>query len=239
MQFLRLQLDDPFAAPCGRCDNCGGTSVSSRTDAATVETAQSRLSRPGVTLDPRRQWPAAMKALGVPLSGRIPSERTAEPGRAIARFTDLGFGSRVRETAGSDRVDEQVPDDLLRAAVRVLAAWDWSQRPAAVVSVGSGTHSRLIRSLAEGLARIGRLPYFGEIPHSGPAGARRSNSAQRLRAVYGAYQVPDEMLQAMTGQPILLIDDRIGTGWTLTIVAYLLREAGAGQVYPFVLGVES
>jgi len=36
---------------------------------------------------------------------------------------------------------------------------------------------------------------------------------------------------------VLLIDDRTDSGWTLTVAARLLRRAGAGAVYPFVLGI--
>jgi ATP-dependent DNA helicase RecQ len=40
------------------------------------------------------------------------------------------------------------------------------------------------------------------------------------------------------GDPVLLVDDYTDTGWTLTVVARLLRQAGAGSVYPLVLGVK-
>ena len=242
MQFLREQLDDPYAEPCGRCDNCGGTAVPTGVGAASVAAARDRLGRPGVTIDPRRQWPPAMTALGVPLSGRIAPEHMAEPGRAIARFTDLGFGPRVRDVLAPDRADEEVPDDLFRAAVQVLAAWGWEQRPAAFVSVGSRTRPQLIGSLAARLAAIGRLPYLGSVPHTGLPRTGRSNSAQRLRAVYSTYRVPDELaaaLPGLAGKPLLLVDDRTDTGWTLTVVTRLLREAGAGPVYPFVLAIEA
>jgi ATP-dependent DNA helicase RecQ len=36
---------------------------------------------------------------------------------------------------------------------------------------------------------------------------------------------------------VLLIDDLTHTGWTLTVVARSLRQAGARSVLPFVLGV--
>jgi ATP-dependent DNA helicase RecQ len=36
---------------------------------------------------------------------------------------------------------------------------------------------------------------------------------------------------------VLLVDDYCDTGWTLTVVARMLRAAGAGQAYPFVLGL--
>jgi ATP-dependent DNA helicase RecQ len=36
---------------------------------------------------------------------------------------------------------------------------------------------------------------------------------------------------------VLLIDDRIETGWTMTVAAKLAREAGAPAVLPLVLAV--
>jgi ATP-dependent DNA helicase RecQ len=242
MQFLREQLDDPFAEPCGRCDNCGGTAAPTGVSDETVTAAKVRLSRPGVTLEPRRQWPAAMAAIGVPVSGRIPIEQMAAPGRAIARFTDLGYGSRVRELLAADRADGDIPEDLFQAVVKVLAVWDWGERPAAVVSVGSRSRHQLVYSLATRIAKIGRLPYLGSVIHTGASSRTRSNSAQRLRAIYGTFQVSGEVsaaFPALAGKPILLVDDRTDTGWTLTVVARLLREAGAGPVYPFVLAVEA
>jgi ATP-dependent DNA helicase RecQ len=35
--------------------------------------------------------------------------------------------------------------------------------------------------------------------------------------------------------PILLVDDLIDTGWTMTLAARLLRQAGASSVLPFAL----
>jgi ATP-dependent DNA helicase RecQ len=36
-------------------------------------------------------------------------------------------------------------------------------------------------------------------------------------------------------EPVLLVDDIIDSGWTLTLAGYLLREHGSGEVYPFTL----
>ena len=38
---------------------------------------------------------------------------------------------------------------------------------------------------------------------------------------------------------MLLVDDLVATGWTLTLAARALREAGACAVLPLTLGVES
>ena len=36
---------------------------------------------------------------------------------------------------------------------------------------------------------------------------------------------------------MLLVDDRLETGWTMTVAARLLRETGAAAVLPLVLAV--
>jgi ATP-dependent DNA helicase RecQ len=41
------------------------------------------------------------------------------------------------------------------------------------------------------------------------------------------------------GSPVLLVDDRTDTGWTLTEAARVLRTAGAGEVLPLVLAVDA
>ena len=95
MEHLRQALDDPGAGPCGRCDRCGGLPLPAQVDQGSAARAGDLLHRPGVVVQPRRQWPSGMAALGVELSGRIPAHDQAEPGRAIARATDLGWGPQV------------------------------------------------------------------------------------------------------------------------------------------------
>ena len=51
--------------------------------------------------------------------------------------------------------------------------------------------------------------------------------------------MPDELRDAVGGLdgPVLMVDDRIETGWTMTVSARLLRQAGAPAVLPFALAV--
>ena len=99
MEYLRRQLDDPAAVACGRCDNCTGQRVGGEVPETSVTAARERLLRPGVTVEPRRMWPTGMKALGVDAAGKIPSDLTAEPGRALGRLTDIGWGANWTEAA--------------------------------------------------------------------------------------------------------------------------------------------
>jgi ATP-dependent DNA helicase RecQ len=177
-----------------------------------------------------------MRTVGVSLSGRIPPDRQAESGRALARLSDLGWGSRLR--ALLQEPDAPVPDDVFRAVVTVLTGWGWESRPTGVAAVPSRRRPQLVASLAARLAEVGRLPLLGTLertrdePRSG-----RSNSAQRLRAVAGSLAVPPGL--ALDGRAVLLVDDVVDSGWTLTEAARLLREAGAGPVLPLVLAVDA
>src|ERR1039457_3809323 len=132
MEYLRRELDDPAAAPCGRCDNCTGQPWPDAVGEADTAAAGDRLLRPGVELPPRRMWPSGMKDLGIDVSGKIAPELSAQPGRALGRLTDLGWGPRLRALLADGAADGPVPDEFVAAMVKVLAAWDWAQRPAGV-----------------------------------------------------------------------------------------------------------
>jgi len=53
--------------------------------------------------------------------------------------------------------------------------------------------------------------------------------------------VPAEVRAAVAALdgPVLVIDDRIETGWTMTVAARLLREAGARAALPLALAVSA
>ena len=241
MEYLRRQLDDPAAAPCGRCDNCTGQQVQGDVPETSATAARERLLRPGVQVEPRRMWPTGLKALGLDVAGKIPATQTAEPGRAIGRLTDIGWGSMLRTLLAEGAPDEPVTEPVMAAAIKVLAAWDWAQRPAGVLTLPSRTRPRLITSFGQRLASVGRLPYLGALAYTGDAGPgpRRHNSAQRLSSLWRVLEVPGDVRAALGGLdgPVLVIDDRIETGWTMTVAARLLREAGAPGVLPLALAV--
>lgn len=234
MEFLRKQLDDPEASPCGRCDRCTGKTLSMAVSEVSIAAAQSRLDKPGVELAPKKLWPTGMSAIGVPLTGKI--REPSETGRAVARLSDVGWGTRLRPLLAGD--DTEIPDDVVKAVVDVLAAWGWAARPTGIVVIPSRSKPRLVQSLAARIAAIGRLPMLGtmtRVRHE-PANTGRSNSAQRLKSVYRAFSVEGVTITA--GAPVLLVDDRTDSGWTITEATRVLREAGSGAVYPLVLGVD-
>jgi ATP-dependent DNA helicase RecQ len=236
MLFLRRQLDDPqvldgTAQPCGRCDRCTGRALPSDLSAASLEAAQAALGRPGVEVEPRKMWPTGLSEV----KGRIPADEQAGSGRALGRLSDVGWGTRLRTVFGDP--DAEVPDDVVAAVVQVLKGWGWETRPTSVVAVPSRSRPLLVGSLAARISSVGRLPLLGtlDLVRDTPPGGR-SNSAQRLRAVHGAFAVPQGW--SFDGGPVLLVDDRTDSGWTLTEAARVLRQAGAGEVLPLVLALD-
>jgi ATP-dependent DNA helicase RecQ len=239
---------------------------------AAAQAASAVLDRPGVELPPRAQWPTGADRLGVDVKGKISPSDQIEMGRAVARLTDLGWGQRLRTLLGDDGVGgvvtldhdapgiEEDPDaafdvpvqrsvtdvppdeELLKACARVLGSWDWKERPGAVVAIPSRRRPQLVTGIAQGLARLGRLPYLGEmtLQHGGPTGQPGGNSAFRLAAVWNRIVVGDELrarLAEAGSAPVLLVDDLADSRWTMTVAGRELRRAGAVAVLPFALAL--
>ncbi|WP_156760551.1 RecQ family ATP-dependent DNA helicase [Microbacterium karelineae] len=238
MEFLQRRLDDETATPCGRCDNCAGAWLLADIAQESASAAASAIDRVGVPIEPRRQWPTGLDRLGVPLKGRIPADEQAATGRALARLTDLGWGGPLRELFAAGAPDQEVPARLLDACVRVLAEWGWDERPAAVAAVPSRTRPILVRSLAEGIARIGRLPSLGalSIAPAAPPARPGGNSAFRVTDLQGRFGVDGLVIAE---GPILLVDDLVDSRWTMTLAARELRRAGADDVLPFALALRA
>ncbi|GAA3532794.1 RecQ family ATP-dependent DNA helicase [Streptomyces osmaniensis] len=253
MEFLQRQLDDEGAKPCGRCDNCAGARFTADMSSVALDAARVDLGRAGVEVEPRRMWPTGLPAIGVDLKGRIPAGEQAASGRALGRLSDIGWGNRLRPMLAPHAPDGPVPDDVAKAVVGVLVDWakgpdgwasgaqDGVPRPVGVVTIASRTRPLLINSLGARIAEVGRLPLLGSLQYAGEGSSvSRSNSAQRLKALDGALNVPADLASALSENPgpVLLVDDFTETGWTLAVAARMLRRAGAQGVMPLVLAVQ-
>jgi ATP-dependent DNA helicase RecQ len=233
LRFLREQLDDPEAADCGRCSRCLGHPLRELRLAAVAEGAEA-LARAGVALPAKKTWPTGMSATGSRLSGRIAAGSAAGEGRALARLSDLGWGTRLSAALATDAEPSAA---VMEAALRTLRDWPWETRPEVVVAMPSERHPILVSTLASAVAMIGRLVDAGAITR---ISARRPqqelhNSAHKLANVVGAFEVSPAVSEAIRGRVVLLVDDLWDSGWTATWASRLLVEAGAAQVLPFAL----
>ena len=57
-----------------------------------------------------------------------------------------------------------------------------------------------------------------------------NNSQQQVRNLIGVFEVIDPH-----PGPVLLVDDMVDSRWTFTMVGFLLKSAGVGEVYPVAL----
>jgi ATP-dependent DNA helicase RecQ len=62
------------------------------------------------------------------------------------------------------------------------------------------------------------------------------NSWQQSSNLDGAFRANPEQIQP---GPVLLVDDVVDSRWSLTVIGALLREQGAGPVFPLVLASAS
>lgn len=131
------------------------------------------------------------------------------------------------------RQDAAAPPEVLDAVVEVLKRWSRSwQRPTAVVPMPSRSYPALVRSVAQHVATIGRLPLVEALAVSGPAPTVDAASSVRAKDLLARTSLAPGA--ALSG-PVLLVDDRVRTRWTATVAGSLLADAGADVVLPLVL----
>jgi hypothetical protein len=129
MRSCASQLDDlRGAADCGRCDNCGGLACPA-VSADAASSAAERLARPGVVVEPAQDVADRAGPIGLDLKGKI--AEAAEEGRAVARLTDLGTASALRDLFREATADGPVPvpwSGRARGARRLAATGDGDRR---------------------------------------------------------------------------------------------------------------
>ena len=135
--------------------------------------------------------------------------------------------------AGPDR---PLTEDIVGGMVAVLTRWrdSWTSRPVAVVPMPSRHHPQLIGDLARRVADVGRLPLIDALEVRGSRPPDGVASASRVEALLSGLVVREGVDLPADG-PVLLVDDSYRSGWTMTVAAALLREAGVGEVMPLVV----
>jgi ATP-dependent DNA helicase RecQ len=226
MEFLQQALDDPDPQPCGRCSVCRGTTLPAPGASASpgmVDAARRYFRGQDVVVEPRKLWPS-----GLPdRKGKI---TFLMPGRALAFADDPAWND---ELAALGQQDAPAPSVIMEGLVDVLRRWSRSwERPVAVVGMPSRRYPLLVRSVAEHIAAVGRLPLVHALTVSGPPPAVDAASAVRAKdLLYRTALIPGVHF---TG-PVLLVDDTIRTRWTATVAAALLADAGATAVLPLAI----
>ncbi len=168
MEFLRRQLDDPDAAPCGRCANCTGEQPTVSLDREMVGRALAHLRGTDLLIDPRKMWAAGVAGL----KGRIPAEQLSETGRALGMYGDDVWGPSVRRARKEGSAFS--PELVEASAVLIRERWKPDPAPQWVTCVPSAERPEQVPAFAEALAARLGLPFA-------PVVRWRSRTGRRAR----------------------------------------------------------
>ena len=234
MEFLARALDDAGSRPCGKCASCLGRPIMDMSSAHKSEMIATRFLRKSeLALNANKRVPqGAFAEYG--FEGNFPHALRAETGRILSRWGDVGWGRQVAEdkNAGGFR------DALVDAVVEMLnERWRPSPWPQWVTCVPSRNRPNLVSHYAGRLADALRLPFEPVVAKSkdNEPQKEQQNGFHQCRNLDGVFVVKDPVPRG----PVLLVDDVVDSGWTLTVVSALLRRAGSGSVWPLALATSS
>jgi ATP-dependent DNA helicase RecQ len=234
MAFLGNALDDPAAAACGHCSVCLGEPVLPVTTDRVLAAAAGRfLKHAELPFIPKKQVAAgAFPEYG--FKGNLPSVLQAEEGRMLSRWRDAGWGGLVAE----DKEAGHFRDELVVAVTEMISTrWQPEPAPEWVTCVPSRNHPDLVPDFARRLAAQLGLPFHGvitKVRDNAPQKHQR-NRFHQCRNLDGVFAIQGNVPKG----PVLLVDDRIDSGWTVTVLAALLQQAGSGAVFPVALAATS
>jgi ATP-dependent DNA helicase RecQ len=230
MQFLAEELSDPYAQPCGKCFICTGQGLPTGYSDAEARLAVEFLKNTQVPLEPRKQWPGGVSFENH--TGKIPEAERAEPGTALCRWGDPGYGDLVRTGKQQTGVFD---DQLVAASVDLIRnRWQPQPQPSWVTCVPSRRHVTLVPDFAGRLAAALGIPFvvcIRKVRDTEPQKGMQ-NSAMRIANLDGAFEIDPRLIRP---GPVFLVDDMVDSRWTFTVLAAKLRAAGVPAVFPFAL----
>ncbi|MEK1939961.1 MAG: DEAD/DEAH box helicase [Pseudomonas sp.] len=227
MAFLIAALD---GVP-GAIDAPALPQLSSAVNPDLVKAAVAFLRRTSLPIQPRKKWPdGGMPLYGV--KGPISSKHQAQPGKALCIWGDAGWGSIVRNNR---YVDGHFSDELVQACVEMIKNWAPNPAPAWVTAIPSLKNQEIVPNFAKRLASALGLPFYTVLAKTEdrPEQKTMANSTQQARNIDGSLKV----CNVPPAGPVLLVDDIVNSRWTLTVAAWLLREAGCDEVWPMALSL--
>lgn len=174
-------------------------------------------------VEPRRQWPSGRK---------IAVDQPLEPGRALARWGDPGWGDMVRDGKYGRR---SFDDRLVTAMVGMIREWRPESAPQWLTFVPSRRHPELVPDFAERLGRALGIPVLPLVAQRRGHGPQREmeNSAQQYANVHDVFAVDG----TPPATPGFVLDDVVDSRWTVTTIGASLRAAGSGPIYPIALAL--
>ena len=175
-----------------------------------------------------KQWPPGLAGL----RGRITAGSPARAGPRALRLRRRRLGPRRAARDARDR--RRYPDELVDG----LGRSDRSVAARSAARVGDVRAVERRRPRPRLRAPAGRRSSGWRVATSCSglrAGAAAAGDGEQRAAAAQRRSARSPWRNRCRGGPVLLVDDIVDSRWTLTAVGIVLREAGSGPVYPFVL----
>ncbi|MDD2661138.1 MAG: RecQ family ATP-dependent DNA helicase [Methylococcales bacterium] len=234
MNYLRQALDDTNITECGKCASCLEQSVMSISiDPMLTHQAASFLKQAEMPIKPKKQVAAnAFAQYG--FRGNLSVALQAQEGRVLSRWGDAGWGKQVAD----DKHNRHFRNELVDAVAEMICE-RWRPDPSLtwVCCVPSMNHPQLVLDFARRLADKLGIPFIDAVVKAKTNQPQKSqqNRFHQCRNLDGAFAIH----QPVPNGAVLLVDDIVDSGWTLTVIAALLQQAGSGVVFPVALASSS
>lgn len=232
MNYLQKSLDDPISSTCGKCANCEHSAKISA-EILHDNGVSAALFLKHSEFDIFLKIKIASDALAkYGFKGNLPTSLRGQTGKSLSRWGDAGWGKVVAQ----DKHNNHFRDELVDAFVEMIQE-RWLLRdymPTWVTCIPSFRRPELVPSFAQRVAdKLGLpfIPVIEKLEETAPQ-KEQENSYFQCKNLDGVFKINGDV---KLNEPVLLIDDAIDSGWTLTIACALLRQSGTGLVYPATL----
>jgi ATP-dependent DNA helicase RecQ len=239
MNFIRVALDDHVTESCGKCMNCIGQDIVPKLISEEVAfKAVSYLKHTEEIINPRKEIAQSNdESVRTFIEYSFPrrlGNLAAQEGRVLSRWGDAGWGKQVAD----DKHNRHFRNELVDAVAEMICErWRPDPSPTWVCCVPSMNHPQLVQDFARRLAAKLGIPFVDAVvkaktnqPQKG-----QQNRFHQCRNLDGAFAIH----QPVPSGAVLLVDDIVDSGWTLTVIAALLQQAGSGVVFPVALASSS
>lgn len=234
MNFLRNALDDKIVDDCGNCKNCnGGIKLPVTVGDNYINSATRYLKQSEMPLLLKKQ--VAKDSFPIyGLTGKIPQKLQGEEGRILTRWGDAGWGNLVKDC----KHNNYFSDELVDAVVEMIKErWKPFPFPEWLTCVPSLYHTELVPNFSNRVAQKLGIEFKDVVKKI------KNNQQQKLmnnrfyqcNNLDGVFEIKGKIENI----PVLLIDDIVDSGWTLTVISALLKRSGSGPVFPVALATTS
>ena len=224
-RYVVAALNDETATDCHNCANCLGEEIlPSSVSEEFLEKAKDFVERALIEIKPRKMWPTKE------FTGTLRIGHQNQYGMCLSKYGEAGYGEMVKEdkyTRG-----EGFRDALVEKGARVLETLV-KKRGVRYITCVPSLRSRIVRDFAEKLAARCGVEFADLIAKTETEPQKAmENSYHQCKNIFEAFYVRDGV---RVPEKVILVDDIVDSGWTMTVCGFKLGEAGCEEVYPFAL----